>query len=92
MIGPYSSCGRPVRAGEIPLAAAATLVPVLAVLRVGDGFRIWLVPVGLEVERRRVGVDGLFDDEFVVRVGVAGLAPNGATGRDGCRVGVDGRG
>lgn len=87
-------------AGEIPRA----LVPVLAVLREGDGFLLaeppapdWL-PVGLELERRRVGVDDGLPDEVGVAglrdVRVAGLAPNGVTGRAGalfCRVGVDGR-
>lgn len=80
-------------AGDTPRA----LVPVLAVLRAGDGFlrpepppAPGRLPVGLELERRSVGVAGLRDDD----VGVAGLAPSGVTGRAGallCLVGVDGR-
>lgn len=87
-------------AGETPLAAV--LVAVLPVLRVGEGLRL---DVGLEMERRRVGVAvavtvefEALDDEFVgvagLRVGVAGRAPSGVTGRGAelcCRVGVDGR-
>lgn len=86
--------------GDTPRSA---LVPVLAVLLVGEGLPraetppwVWL-PVGLELDRRRVGVeDGLADELGVpgFLVGVAGLAPNGVTGRAPtlfCRVGVDGR-
>lgn len=83
--------------GERPRDGAGeprALVPVLAVLHAGDGFLRpetpaapgWL-PVGLELERRSVGVAGLRNDD----VGVAGLAPSGVLGRAGallCLVGA----
>lgn len=65
-------------------------------LLVGEGLRI--LPLGLETERLSVGVvefEGALVGVAGLRVGVAGLAPNGVTGRAVgvlWRVGVDGRG
>ena len=89
-------------------APRTALVPVLAVLLVGEGLPLAdippgaaRIPVALELDRPRVGVEEGLPDEIgwaSLPVGVAGLAPIGVTGRVGalsalvCRVGVDGRG